>query len=289
MSNFAVWGPLGAGKTKYAVWCARTALESGRRVASNIDLRLDALTKDKARSYIRVPDKPTAEDLFAIGNGNPHSYDEDRNGVLILDELATWLNSRSFQDKGRAGVLDWLVHSRKHGWDVYFLMQNPSQVDKQVRESLLQYSVHMAALDKVRIPMVGWMAQRVGLRGTFAKGSHWAQIRMGLDPHGLVVDSVIFKGNDLHAAYDTRQVFVLDPEARCYSVLHPDFFKRHRAVVDRLRRSATAYVVEPKAKLPHVKRLEVLPADVRAEALRYMLRLANLRTWLERSRGYGAA
>ena len=49
------------------------------------------------------------DDLDAIGHGNPDSYDESLNGVLILDELGTWLNSRSFQDKNRADLLDWLI------------------------------------------------------------------------------------------------------------------------------------------------------------------------------------
>lgn len=44
---------------------------------------------------IRLPDKPSLNDLLAIGVGNT-SYDESRNGLLVLDECGTWFNSRSW-------------------------------------------------------------------------------------------------------------------------------------------------------------------------------------------------
>lgn len=260
MSNFAVHGKLGSGKTKYAVWCIRSALESGRRVAGNVNVRLDRLTSRRAAWYTRVPDKPTARDLEALGHGNPESFDEDRNGVLVLDELATWLNARSFADPARRGVLEWLVHSRKFGWDVYFLMQHPGQVDKQVREPLLEYSVAMRKLDRVRLPLVGWLMQRVGLRGTYPRGTHWASVRL-MDTPGMIVDSVVFKGADLHEAYDTRQAFVADAEACTYTQLHPLYFQAEGSPAGAMRLRRVARTVKP--KLPHVQALMRLPAERR--------------------------
>ena len=122
MPVYSVEGKLGTGKTKFCVWMAQQALLSGRRVASNVDLKLDKLVPYKRANYVRLPDKPKAFDLEAAGHGNPGSYDEDKNGIMILDELGTWLNARSFQDKDRAPMLDWLIHARKFGWDVYLIV-----------------------------------------------------------------------------------------------------------------------------------------------------------------------
>jgi hypothetical protein len=286
MSNYAVWGKLGAGKTKFAAWSILGAIKSGRRAAGNIDFRLERLSSRRS-SYVRLPDKPTAHDLEALGHGNPGSYDEEKNGVLVLDELATWLNARTFADKSRLGVLDWLVHSRKHGWDVYFLMQGPGQIDKQVRESLLEYSVQCRKLDKVRLPFVGWMIQRFGGRGTFPRGTHGATIRLGFDLNAPLVDQLVYKGVELHDLYDTRQVFVHDPEAVTVTQLHPEFFKvplnteagtwwRRQAAraAQRLVGRLAPPALERRPKLPHVAAAMQLPPEHRLRVLRRVEALA---------------
>lgn len=42
-------------------------------------------------------------------------FDESHNGALILDECGSWLNTRKFQDQGRAELLEWCIHARKYG------------------------------------------------------------------------------------------------------------------------------------------------------------------------------
>lgn len=225
MSNFAVHGKLGTGKSKFSVYVMRTAIAAERRAASNFPVDVGKLLPAHHRiSYLQLPHRPTLRDLEALGHGNPDSYDEERNGVLILDELAVWLNSRTFQEKERSDLLHWLVHSRKFGWDVYFLCQNPMQIDRQVRESLLEYSVRMKAMHKVRLPVVGYILQLLGLRGTFPKGMHSAVIRLGFEQDSPLVDRIIFKGAELHEAYDTRHVFVADPEQATTTWLGPRYF-----------------------------------------------------------------
>jgi len=210
MADYAITGKKGTGKSKLCVRIIRDALRSGRRVATNLDLKLEYLLPPNSRAtVIRIPDKPTAADLFAIGHGNPDSYDEEKNGILVLDELGTWLNTRNFQDKDRMPVLDWLIHARKHGWDVYYLMQHINQVDKQVREALCEYVGRCVRFDKVNIPLIGPLIRTVSfglLSGRFPR-FHMCNIRMGSDPLGVLVDRVVFRGDDLHKGYDTRQVF----------------------------------------------------------------------------------
>ena len=190
MPVYSVEGKLGTGKTKFAVWQAVRYLSAGRLVASNVDLELDRLpVRGQVRkSYVRVPDKPTAADLVAIGSGNS-SYDEDRNGLLILDELGSWLNARAFQDSGRAAVLDWLIHSRKYGFDVYLIVQDSLMIDKQVREALIEYRVRTMRGDKVRIPLVGGLLNDLfgGRVGYFPK-LHFAVSRLGSGCESVVAE-----------------------------------------------------------------------------------------------------
>lgn len=203
MAVYIVQGKLGTGKGKFVVGKMREALLAGKRVATNVDLYLEhLLPSDSLASVVRVPDKPTAADLDSAGHGNPDSYDEERNGVLVLDELGSWLNARSFQNEHRAAILDWLIHARKKGWDVYLIVQNVDMIDKQVRVGLAEYLVKCIRADKIRIPLIG---QFMGKRGRFPR-FHIAQISMA-DVPGIQVDKEIFRGDDLHSAYDTRQIF----------------------------------------------------------------------------------
>ena len=157
MPVYVVQGKLGTGKGKYCMLKMDEALRDGRRVATNFDLFLDKLLPAGSKmTAVRVPDKPTAQDLDDIGPGNPDdAFNEERNGVLVLDELGSWLNSRGFNNPERAALLDWLIHARKKGWDVYLVVQNIDMIDKQVRVGLAEYQVRLIRADKIKIPVVG--------------------------------------------------------------------------------------------------------------------------------------
>lgn len=221
MPVWSVEGKLGTGKTKFCIWRAQQAIIDGRKVASNVDIAPHIIAPRRRARIMRLPDKPTALDLEAMGHGNPDSYDEDRNGVLILDELGTWLNSRSFQDKERAGLLDWLIHARKHGWDVYLIVQDANMIDRQVREALIEYQVRCMRMDKVRIPLLGHITGLLNDRWAYLPKFHVATARVGLGQSAIVAERWQFVGKSLHAAYDTRQVFRSDYPHGPHSVLPP--------------------------------------------------------------------
>lgn len=268
MAVYSVEGKLGTGKTKFCVWRAQEALRAGRRVASNVDLKLEKLTPERASSYIRVPDKPTAEDLDAIGPGNPESYDEDKNGVLILDELGTWLNARSFQDKSRAGVIDWLIHARKHGWDVYLIVQDANMIDKQVRESLIEYQCRCIRLDKVRIPVIGKMLGVFGGRWGYLPRMHITTARVGYGQNAIVAERWTYRADDVHAAYDTRQIFRNDYPHGAYTALPAWDYVKPTTAIERLRARIQQFTAPPpkptpKPKTHLVQLLTRLPPDRR--------------------------
>ena len=269
MAVYSVEGKLGTGKTKVCVWQAQQALRQGRRVAGNVNLFLDKLTPERASSYIRIPDRPTPHDLEAIGHGNPGSYDESKNGVLLRDELGTWLNSRSFQDKARAGILDWLIHARKLGWDVYLIVQSAQMIDKQVREALIEYECRCLRLDKVRIPLVGWFFGAFVERWGYLPRFHLVTARVGYGAGAIVADRWTYRGDDLHAAYDTRQVFKGDEDAATYTALPPWDFKRPVSWRQSLAlRFGPRKRPAPRPKLPEVQAIMALPAEARVAAWR---------------------
>lgn len=250
---YSVEGKLGTGKTKFAVWRAKLALLEGRRVASNVDLNLEHLVPGMRASYVRIPDKPTGRDLKAMGPGSTGKYDEERFGVLILDELGTWMNTRSFQDPGRAAVLDWLIHARKHRWEVYLIVQGAGMIDKQVRENLIEYDCRCMRMDKVSIPFIGKplreiamalfgrKAKRVGYLPRF----HQVVARLGTDSSKVVAEKWYYRGDDLHKAYDTEQVFTADYPHAAHSVLLPWDWRPPLTFLQRVR---ALFRSEPRAR-----------------------------------------
>jgi Zonular occludens toxin (Zot) len=286
MAVYSVEGKLGTGKTKFAVWQAQLALLEGRRVASNVDLKPHILTPRKRSSYVRIPDKPSAFDLEAMGHGNPDSYDESRNGVLILDELGTWLNSRSYQDKTRADLLDWLIHARKHGWDVYLIIQHSGMIDKQVREGLIEYTANCMRMDKVKIPFIGGFLSNIYKPLGYLPKFHLVTARVGTPP--VVAERWSYVGKHLHAAYDTRQVFTSNYPHGPHSVLPPWDFKPSLGWARRLRRVfASVFATIPKPEhrppLPVVQLLRKLPPhEAEKWAVRYWQQIRNNRPFAMR-------
>jgi hypothetical protein len=274
MAVYSVEGKLGTGKTLFTIWRAQDAIRAGRKVASNVDIAPHLLNPRSPGRIIRIPDKPTDADLEAMGHGNPDSYDEDKNGVLILDELGTWLNSRSFQDKARAGLLDWLIHARKHGWDVYLIVQDAGMIDKQVREALIEYQVKCMRMDKVRIPFLGHITGLFKDRWAYLPKFHLATARVGSGVGAVVAERWQYLGKQLYSCYDTRQVFRNDYQHGSYSVLPPwDFVpppKQFQALRDAWQAFRNPPPKKPLAseKTDLVRWLQRLPPDRRIAFMR---------------------
>jgi len=208
MAIYCVTGKLGGGKTLACVGRIRDALLEGKRIATNLDLHLDKLipsTLSRA-DVIRLPDRPTVDDFEFIGVGNP-SADESRNGLLVLDELGAWLNARSWADKQRQAVIDWLLHSRKKGWDVYLIVQHPKMLDSQAREGLAEFLVTCRRLDRIRVPYVGGLLGMITGKPVTGPKIHVATVRYGMDKDALISDRWVYRGRELYEAYDTLQVF----------------------------------------------------------------------------------
>ncbi|MGF1741465.1 assembly protein [Vibrio profundum] len=230
MAVYFVTGKLGAGKSLTSVGRIKEALIRGVPVATNLDLNLCAMlgryTK-KTQCY-RVPDKPTLQDLDALGNGN-QSYDESKNGLLVLDECGTWFNSRTWNDKSRQDVINWFLHARKKGWDIIFIVQDISIVDKQARLALAEHTVFCRRLDRMQIPIVSSAIRIItlGLIHLKLPKLHIGIVKYGDNAQALTVDKWHLWGTELYATYDTKQIFSSHYEDGVYMKL-PTWYSHGR-------------------------------------------------------------
>jgi hypothetical protein len=222
MADYLVYGKKGNGKSLVVVGRIKDALLAGKKVATNLNLQLDKLLPMGCRQVTcyRLPDRPTIHDMQAIGIGSD-KLDESKYGLVVLDEMATWMNARSWADKERQSLLDWFVHSRKLRWDTYFICQSPNQIDKQVRESLVELTVCCRRLDKIRIPFLGSLTKHLLGFELRAPKIHVATVKYGMGNDAILNDRWTYRGVNLYAAYDTEQVFKANYSDGIFSYLSP--------------------------------------------------------------------
>lgn len=207
MTDYAITGKKGTGKSLFAIGLIREALIANKKVVTNIDIRLDELMLPQSKKHIlRCPDKPTVADMEAVGRGQAGVI-EDNNGIIILDESSAFLNARAWGDKERQPLLDWLIHSRKLGWDTYFISQGLEQIDKQMRTTQLEYQVSVKRTDKWPIPFITPLFKLAGLNVRFPK-MHIGIYKQGMDRDSMIVDRKWFRSHDLYRCYDTQQLFL---------------------------------------------------------------------------------
>lgn len=219
---YFVTGKLGNGKTLCAVSKIRDRLRAGLPVATNLDLNLSKLLgrNNNTCIVIRVPDKPTVADLDIIGNANK-TYDEKKNGLLVLDECGTWFNSRSWNDKSRSALNDWLLHARKLGWDVILIVQDIEIIDKQARLALSEYTVFCKRTNAFRIPIISPICKFFFGFNITPPSGHVGRVVYGDKVTDPLNDRWWYKGKDLYSSYDTKQTFLTDYPHSTFSYLRP--------------------------------------------------------------------
>jgi len=186
------------GKSTVAIDLAINRYASqGRRVVANFPIDFSPACDNPgtllSRAACRViPDRPSRIDLDAIGEGGP---DEERAGLLIIDEAGTWCNARTWQGNDRMEVLDWLTQSGKRYWDVILIAHSVGMLDKQLRESVCEMVARIRRTDRVRI--MGVRLPRV----------HVAVVRYGTDPQGPILERWIYRGSVAHLCYGSYRLF----------------------------------------------------------------------------------
>lgn len=222
MAVYFITGDLGSGKSLAAVGRIAEYIGQGRRIATNVDLYPEHFRNKMNRrvDITRLPDKPKIEHLQAIGRGyEGDRVQEDRYGLLVLDECGDWFNSRNWSDKDRAPVNSWFRHARKYRWDIIFLVQDLSLIDSQARESIAEHVGFCKRLDRIRIPFVSPFFKLFGLKVTLPK-IHRCRIFYGKSKTDLIADVWTYTRHMYQHHYDTEQAFAESDDGN-YCLLTP--------------------------------------------------------------------
>jgi len=208
MAVYFITGVLGSGKSLVAVGKIIDYLTAGKTVATNLDIFPQKYFNHNKRkmNLIRLPDHPDIQDLDAIGRGRPVGCkDEIQNGALVLDECATWFNAQDWQNKKNTALINWMLHARKLGWDVYFLVQDIELINGQARKGLSEHVAYCSRLDRVAVPIVSFLADQLGFNFRPPQ-IHLAGVYLGVAKR-VKAATWVYRGRFLYDVYDTEQVF----------------------------------------------------------------------------------
>lgn len=220
MPGWIIQGVRGEGKSLAAVGKIKEYMLKGRPVATNLNLFLEhLLPHDNNTIAYRLPDHPRLVDFQIL----PPAYDpkykgEDMNGLLVLDELGTWLNARNWNDKNRLEMLNWLFLSRKDHWDLILLAQDYEMIDSQVRTTLCDFIVQASRLDRQKIPYLAGALRFFGLSGMMPR-VHRYHVYYGMSFQTNPVATWTYTGKDFYDGYDTNQKFMNGLEPLCGSLV----------------------------------------------------------------------
>lgn len=216
-------GVRGSGKSKIAVAEIQTYLKANKRVVTNLDIDISKLAPNSSSELIRLPDIPRSIDFESLGYAypeldpdNPDTYDENKFGLIVVDELLVSFNSRSWNDPDRLKLVSWFVQSRKFGWRLWLICQDVDAVDKQLRETLLQEIwACRSGKNFFSSPILGKLLNlfiiRPILKFTAPLGFHICNVYTGKRKDKTHLNQTFFfKRYDLHPAYKTAQTFLPD-------------------------------------------------------------------------------
>lgn len=185
-----VHGNLGGGKSMTAVSMAVDAIRSGRFVATNIKLNLDALRAvapwaDKCYFHFDVSQDEYNDDgvlisrrdfnPFKIPSGSPRGTENPKRVLVIFDECAEWFDQYSSAKSPHVSrVMSWLRHSSKRNQDVIFIVQRVEYLQKSFRVLCSRYvqvddlAVWRLPVFRIKIPFMSdfVMARTVDRVGT---------------------------------------------------------------------------------------------------------------------------
>jgi Zonular occludens toxin (Zot) len=155
-----VTGPLGTGKSYYAVKVGARALREGKLLVTNFDLVPDFAERVVRRGHLfkhtkklddrverfarRVHRVDTMAELMEVRVRLEEPWAREiRPGewvikegsmIVLLDESHRWMNARSWSKEGREELLEFFALARKMGMVIYLLAQRAENLDVQVRE-----------------------------------------------------------------------------------------------------------------------------------------------------------
>lgn len=142
---WGVVGNLGGGKTLSSVAMGVECMLQGYMVCSNVTFDMDAIAADYLspwvkRLYKKISLDDPDFDPFALPCGDPRGSGGKRRVVIILDEVAEWIDQYSSAKDPRIKRLwSWLRHSSKRSQDVVIICQRQEYINKVVRTLIARW------------------------------------------------------------------------------------------------------------------------------------------------------
>lgn len=257
------WGPPGVGKSTFATGMALDYARAGRRVVANfpIDFAPASLHKgDKlASAYCEViPLRPTYQTFLDLGFGWKHEKDygnEEKSGIILIDEAHSWIPSRNWRAEGRQEITDWLTEHRKYGWDCVFATIHPNMIDSQIREGCVEAFGRIRRSDRKKV--MGFRLPRF----------HFCVMRNTLNEKGYKLETRAYRGTLEQRCFNSYSRFSGQTSTGNYCTL-PATHTKYRYIPK--RRSLTEILngffnvknsVDLKPKHPLIDRIMKLPTE----------------------------
>lgn len=206
-------GTPGSGKSYSATLRAYELIHRPRpkMVVANYNLNLDS----KHQRYFRyLPnDKITLESLREISNEYFASHDFRESAItLIIDECQLCINSRTWNDKNRLSLLEFMSQSRHMGYDVILVAQNSSMIDRQFR-ALIEYEVKHRKL--ANFGLVGRLLSLVAMGRVYAAVTYYYGLTERIGVRFFVPRKRVFRLYDSYVMFrrtDDSSAVVPEPE-----------------------------------------------------------------------------
>ena len=202
--NFCAYAPPRTGKSVFAMGMIQEYLFEGRRVVCNFPIDYDAVQATRGKRYKQAriticSPRPVSEELYALGKGYHPDYpdNEEKGGLLVIDEAGSWINARTWQDADRQAIVKWFTLSGKLGWDVLLLVQDPDLLDKQIKNAGVEIFGRVMRTDRVKIPILGIKMPRF----------HVVTFRYGTESNAVKCFHKFYRGNWLYKYFDTHFMF----------------------------------------------------------------------------------
>lgn len=165
---YYVTGPLGAGKSLYAVRKIAKALMEGKAVVTNVELRPDwAEVLAGHNPYARFNKNTRANYALELRTRFHYEHDLEKltkvkirgrgenRALLVLDEVHNDLNNRDFKEAKNNEFLRWLTLTRKYGYEVFLISQHKDNTDAAARR-IATAEIQLINFKQItRVPVVG--------------------------------------------------------------------------------------------------------------------------------------
>lgn len=204
MTVYMYSGTPGAGKSLHLAKTVLHALDGYRPVIANFEINRTIVADDALFFYLgndeMTPDKLEEFSEWYWGRPGAPEFKEDWI-TLVIDEAQLVLNCRAWNAETRKAYIRFFTLHRKLGYRVLLSSQFAEMIDKQIRDSCIEYDVRHRKMNNAGI--FGFLVHLVcGGRPCIKASTYWYK------KDRLPLDNEFFCGNRrLYSFYDTRKVF----------------------------------------------------------------------------------